>query len=217
MKEFLESLYEIENFGIYLFVVIGVLVVLFLLILFFGKKSADERLEEFEEKENDNVNAFKTIENEVALDTPKVSKTVDEEVKPSFNYDEDIVSENDTPIIEEHEEHEETINNQVENKEFDFEALANEISKELESIDNNKKVVNEVKPVIEEHDELINVFKDSNQEPKKEESKSVPRPTVFSSVYVNRNNDNNISNNTTLKKEEDRVLPTGLGLPKRID
>lgn len=217
MKEFLESLYEIENFGIYLFVVIGVLVVLFLLVLFFGKKSADERLEEFEEKENDNVNAFKTIENEVALDTPKVSKTVDEEVKPSFNYEEDIVSENDTPINEEHEEHEETINNQVENKEFDFEALANEISKELESIDNDKKVVNEVKPVIEEHDELINVFKDSNQEPKKEESKSVPRPTVFSSVYVNRNNSNNISNNTTLKKEEDRVLPTGLDLPKRID
>ena len=217
MKEFLESLYEIENFGIYLFVVIGVLVVLFLLVLFFGKKSADERLEEFEEKENDNVNAFKTIENEVALDTPKVSKTVDEEVKPSFNYEEDIVSENDTPINEEHEEHEETINNQVENKEFDFETLANEISKELESIDNDKKVVNEVKPVIEEHDELINVFKDSNQEPKKEESKSVPRPTVFSSVYVNRNNDNNISNNTTPKKEEDRVLPTGLDLPKRID
>lgn len=217
MKEFLESLYEIENFGIYLFVVIGVLVVLFLLILFFGKKSADERLEEFEEKENDNVNAFKTIENEVALDTPKVSKTENEEIKPSFNNEEDIVSENDTPINEEHEEHEETINNQVENKEFDFEALANEISKELESIDNDKKVVNEVKPVIEEHDELINVFKDSNQEPKKEESKSVPRPTVFSSVYVNRNNDNNISNNTTLKKEEDRVLPTGLDLPKRID
>ena len=217
MKEFLESLYEIENFGIYLFVVIGVLVVLFLLVLFFGKKSADERLEEFEEKENDNVNAFKTIENEVALDTPKVSKTVDEEVKPSFNNEEDIVSENDTPINEEHEEHEETINNQVENKEFDFEALANEISKELESIDNNKKVVNEVKPVIEEHDELINVFKDSNQEPKKEESKSVPRPTVFSSVYVNRNNDNNISNNATQKKEKDRVLPTGLDLPKRID
>ena len=217
MKEFLESLYEIENFGIYLFVVIGVLVVLFLLVLFFGKKSADERLEEFEEKENDNVNAFKTIENEVALDTPKVSKTVDEEVKPSFNNEEDIVSENDTPINEEHEEHEETINNQVENKEFDFETLANEISKELESIDNDKKVVNEVKPVIEEHDELINVFKDSNQEPKKEESKSVPRPTVFSSVYVNRNNDNNISNNTTPKKEEDRVLPTGLDLPKRID
>lgn len=217
MKEFLESLYEIENFGIYLFVVIGVLVVLFLLVLFFGKKSADERLEEFEEKENDNVNAFKTIENEVALDTPKVSKTVDEEVKPSFNYEEDIVSENDTPINEEHEEHEETINNQVENKEFDFEALANEISKELESIDNDKKVVNEVKPVIEEHDELINVFKDSNQEPKKEESKSVPRPTVFSSVYVNRNNSNNISNNTNEKKEEDRVLPTGLDLPKRID
>lgn len=217
MKEFLESLYEIENFGIYLFVVIGVLVVLFLLVLFFGKKSADERLEEFEEKENDNVNAFKTIENEVALDTPKVSKTENEEIKPSFNNEEDIVSENDTPINEEHEEHEETINNQVENKEFDFEALANEISKELESIDNDKKVVNEVKPVIEEHDELINVFKDSNQEPKKEESKSVPRPTVFSSVYVNRNNDNNMSNNTTLKKEEDRVLPTGLDLPKRID
>lgn len=217
MKEFLESLYEIENFGIYLFVVIGVLVVLFLLVLFFGKKSADERLEEFEEKENDNVNAFKTIENEVALDTPKVSKTENEEVKPSINNEEDIVSENDTPINEEHEEHEETINNQVENKEFDFEALANEISKELESIDNDKKAVNEVKPVIEEHDELINVFKDSNQEPKKEESKSVPRPTVFSSVYVNRNNDNNMSNNTTLKKEEDRVLPTGLDLPKRID
>lgn len=217
MKEFLESLYEIENFGIYLFVVIGVLVVLFLLVLFFGKKSADERLEEFEEKENDNVNAFKTIENEVALDTPKVSKTENEEIKPSINNEEDIVSENDTPINEEHEEHEETINNQVENKEFDFEALANEISKELESIDNDKKVVNEVKPVIEEHDELINVLKESNQEPKKEESKSVPRPTVFSSVYVNRNDSNNISNNATQKKEKDRVLPTGLDLPKRID
>ena len=30
--DFLESLYEIENFGIYLFVIIGILVVLFLVV-----------------------------------------------------------------------------------------------------------------------------------------------------------------------------------------
>ena len=41
--DFLESLYEIENFGIYLFVIIGILVVLFLVVLFFGKKDKKMR------------------------------------------------------------------------------------------------------------------------------------------------------------------------------
>ena len=43
--DFLESLYSIENFGIYLFVIIGILVILFLIVLFFGKKDQKKRKE----------------------------------------------------------------------------------------------------------------------------------------------------------------------------
>ena len=43
--DFLESLYSIENFGIYLFIIIGILVVLFLVVLFFGRKDQKKRKE----------------------------------------------------------------------------------------------------------------------------------------------------------------------------
>ena len=78
--DFLESLYEIENFGIYLFVIIGILVVLFLVVLFFGKKDQKMRkkLEEIEEEKPETTDefAFQTTEN--ATDTNATEETVDE-------------------------------------------------------------------------------------------------------------------------------------------
>ena len=69
--DFLESLYEIENFGIYLFVIIGILVVLFLVVLFFGKKDQKMRkkLEEIEEEKLETTDefAFQTTEDATEL------------------------------------------------------------------------------------------------------------------------------------------------------
>ena len=59
--DFLESLYEIENFGIYLFVVIGILVVLFLIVLFFGKRDQKMR-QKLEEQEESTMPKTETTE-----------------------------------------------------------------------------------------------------------------------------------------------------------
>ena len=124
---------------------------------------------------------------------------------------------------------------EVEHKEFDFDALAAAINKELESINENKtyeepkyeepKVEEPKKPVIEEKPFSFPTFEtvepDKIPEPlMKEESAEVkpvieekPRtvmPNVFSSVYVNREEP---------KKEEPKPMPKHVAfeLPKMAD
>ena len=91
MKNFLESLYQIENFGIYLFVFIGVLIVLFLVILFFGKKDSDK-----EEKENTELPKvieepkkeeplFKEVNDTIPVETPHLKNENIEVPMPTVN------------------------------------------------------------------------------------------------------------------------------------
>ncbi len=96
------------------------------------------------------------------------------------------------------------------NKEFDFDALANAISKELETMKDKKE---EVKPVIEEKPFAFPSFESVSPDPvpselvseiKKEEPVKVPRPAVFSSVYVNR-------------KDEEKIVKPQFELPKMAD
>jgi len=130
--EFLESLYSIPNFGIYLFVVIGILVVLFLVILFFGKKDEQKRkLEKKEEEvapvlEQPSVDmAFQEISAPVQVEIPEV---------PPMNVSNDFVSEAPSSL-----EMEAPVSSDFQQeKDFDFDALAEAISKELESIENNE-------------------------------------------------------------------------------
>ena len=63
MEEFLESLYNYEYFGFYLIISIIVLVLLFLVILFFGKKDQKVREVEATKKlQQINAEAFKEEE-----------------------------------------------------------------------------------------------------------------------------------------------------------
>ena len=47
--EFLEKLYEMENFGLYLFGVIGILIVLFMIVLILGKRDQKKSKEQISE------------------------------------------------------------------------------------------------------------------------------------------------------------------------
>ncbi len=236
--DFLESLYSIENFGIYLFVVIGILVVLFLVILFFGKKDEQKRKEEAQTS-NETVDTFKETTNVTPVEVPVVEQNpfgsmqvpeVNQVSKIEENTSVEPISEEKIPEVVE--------------KEFDFDALAAAISKELESIDNVP--VNEAKevkpdliepatsvepvlpkkeekefPVLEESQVVKEEPKVSFEIPEEkntvniEEKKVMPRPTVFSSVYVNRNiEEPKIMEEQNPNVEEAKVEPTPIVEPK---
>lgn len=216
--EFLEKLYSIDNFGIYLFVVIGILVVLFLVILFFGKKDAKKRkLETLDQTSSDSDQPlFQETSTETKVEVPvqepytansTVNMVLNDEapVSPSIElpkelHDEPVKKEVETPSVPEKKE-----------KDFDFDALAAAINKELESIEKTdepelpqvkQETVSEtVEPLhfhVEEQKEeepSLNVEPTVDapvkEEPLKEKAVEPvkPRPVmpqVFSSVYVNR-------------------------------
>ena len=261
--DFLESLYEIENFGIYLFVIIGMLVVLFLVVLFFGKKDQKMRKKQ-EESEETKVEptdefAFQTTEDATELNTVSHDKTPDTETKQETHVAEEIkekpVKEEPTEVFEAKpttnvvlnsdlelepstpETVEETKEPDMATREFDFDALAEAISKELESIDNTpkKEPVKEKAPTPQEMPEPkeknFQVFEPIRVEQtsvKKEEEKTVteekevkPRPvmpTVFSSVYVNREKEERKKSEETVKPVKPTIdLPKIADLPKKAE
>lgn len=241
--EFLESLYSIENFGIYLFVIIGILVFLFLLVLFLGKKDQKRRKELEEKLEQTKIesrDSFEEVSAESSLEIPVNTEEVSlksledsvntEEVKTNDNLvntnnvltsnvvlNSDLVNNNVSEEIREEPK-----------KEFDFDALADAISKELAEIDNleNQKNDNQpkvalkndfnyvesaVKPVGEpiKDENMVNHNLNETEDLKTQEVKPKPvMPSVFSSVYVNR------------EKEEPKVTPaqtSEIELPKMVD
>lgn len=240
MKDFLESLYQIENFGIYLFVFIGVLIVLFLVILFFGKKDAikneDKEVKPEESPKQEEVIApaeekplFKEMTEPVVMQTKEikpeeplqtVNNVLNEDIgiTPIQNIEEPVKEEQDVP---------------KEEKEFDFDALAAAITKELESIEQKENTTES--PVLEEQEEAplhfdeptpssVEPKEEIKEEPKVEEKKEEVKPkkvmpTVFSSVYVNRS----VEEPKILKEEhkeevqEEPVLKAKIELPKKID
>ncbi len=244
MKNFLESLYQIENFGIYLFVFIGVLIVLFLVILFFGKKDSDKKEEEntelpkvIEEPKKEEP-LFKEVNDTIPVETPHLKNENVEVPMPTVN---NVLNE-EIPSFEKQEKSavvEETVETPKEEKEFDFDALAAAITKELESIEKKENVNTE--PILEEkteeplHFETNTVkeeikveepkqeIKVEAQEVKKEEPKTKKvMPTVFSSVYVNRSvEEPKILKDEIKMAEEPKVeeapLKAKIELPKTID
>lgn len=259
--DFLESLYEIENFGIYLFVIIGILVVLFLVVLFFGKKDQkmrkkQEELEDAKTEETEEF-AFQTTENAselnvsfndenfdtkpeqeqpVSKEEPTIapSPTLVFETKPTTNVVLNSDLELEPSAIETLEEAKDP---DVSNKEFDFDALAEAISKELESIDNmpKKEAPKEEEPIApvfpETKENNFQVFepirieetsvKKEESKPTVEETEVKPRPvmpTVFSSVYVNREKEEPKKTDEPIKPIKPMIdLPKIADLPKRTD
>lgn len=273
--KFLENLYEMENFGLYLFAIIGVLIVLFMVVLLLGKRDEKKRKEE-EKKEienNTNVTQDTNITQETNNTQETNTKVEDEQNSTSFAFHDEVVPSpveapvsapvqnvtleeesipevkepvftttnnvlnDDVPSIE-HEEQPKLEETPVVNvvteettpkieapvKEFDFDALASAISRELESIE--KKEI----PKVEEPKTINSNFKtyepvdleakeEIKEEVKNEPVKSRPvMPTVFSSVYVNREKEVKEPE----KKEEQPVkpsfdLPKMVDLPKKVD
>lgn len=259
--EFLENLYEIENFGIYLFVVIGILVVLFLVVLFFGRKDQKARTVDTKKEENQNLEpkeevAFeeKTVptEVEVPIIEPAVAINGQKEVEPQV-FTESVPSSNvvlNSNFMEEEVKEEQPAIQKE--REFDFDALADAISKELETIDNHVEEVTameeklpEVKGVSipKEEEDNFQVFEPVRIEPIVEEVKEEveiepekvvedvvkPKPvmpTVFSSVYVNREKEEvkPVIPSTPVEQTETVTpikptieLPKMVDLPKKVD
>lgn len=205
--EFLYKLYENEYFGIGLFAIITVLLFLFLIILFFGKKDEKVRkLEETKKLELENINAFKEVEEmKEKLDIPVIEQpiikeeVIENKVEPSF----------DNPFVEEPlkaelaEEFESVNEESVEDINFELPDLtANKVEEPVneENIFQTpvleetmfeeplKEEIVEEKP---ETDEIIfeeiNPF-DMSSIQLEEETPAVVKPKVeapFSSVFVN--------------------------------
>lgn len=73
MEDFLNKLYNYEYFGVYLMIAIAVLVLLFIIVLFFGKK--DQKKREIEETKKlqqiNNPDAFKEENNVASVEVPQ--------------------------------------------------------------------------------------------------------------------------------------------------
>ncbi len=226
--DFLESLYSIENFGIYLFIIIGILVVLFLVVLFFGRKDQKKRKELEDKLEQTKIStrdAFKDVSEEPTnVEVPALEPEVEnikEENEMTFSPEKNITTnavlnsdlELDNSLVHEEPSEEEP------KKEFDFDALADAISKELAEMEKNTNTEPEVEPLKPIEPEInYRVEEPIHIEPEipmpKEEVKPKPvMPAVFSSVYVNREKEEP-------KKEEVKpvtITKPEIELPKMMD
>lgn len=205
MKDFIYGLYQNDNFTLILVIALVVLIIAFVVVYFFGKK--DQRLEETKRLQKIELDAFKQEEKapekvevkEEVKNEPEVKETVNEDVNVTEfipDIKEEIEEEVNIPLKEEvkplfkdHEEEEKPISiNELAN-DLEDEKLENDLSS-LESIKNEFNSINipEVKEEVEKP-----VFK--------------PSPQIFSSVFVDKKEENIVSNNeeehvTEIKKKE---------------
>lgn len=207
MKDFIYGLYQNDNFTLILVIALVVLIIAFVVVYFFGKK--DQKLEETKRLQKIELDAFKQEENvpekvevkeelkkedevkesinedvNVTEFIPDVKEEIEEEVNIPLNKEEEV-----KPLFKDHEEEEKPISINELSSDLEDEKLENDLSS-LESIKNEFNSINipEVKEEIEKP-----VFK--------------PSPQIFSSVFVDKKEENIVSNNeeehvTEIKKEQ---------------
>lgn len=206
MKDFIYGLYQNDNFTLILVIALVVLIIAFVVVYFFGKK--DQKLEETKRLQKIELDAFKQEEKAPEKVEVKEELKKEDEVKETINEDvnvtefipdvkEEIEEEVNIPLKEEevkplfkdHEEEEKPISINELSSDLEDEKLENDLSS-LESIKNEFNSINipEVKEEIEKP-----VFK--------------PSPQIFSSVFVDKKEENIVSNNeeehvTEIKKEQ---------------
>ena len=203
MKDFIYGLYQNDN----LVIALVVLIIAFVVVYFFGKK--DQKLEETKRLQKIELDAFKqeekvpekvevkeelkkedevkeTINEDVNVTEfiPDVKEEIEEEVNIPLKKEEEV-----KPLFKDHEEEEKPISINELSSDLEDEKLENDLSS-LESIKNEFNSINipEVKEEIEKP-----VFK--------------PSPQIFSSVFVDKKEENIVSNNeeehvTEIKKEQ---------------
>ena len=207
MKDFIYGLYQNDNFTLILVIALVVLIIAFVVVYFFGKK--DQKLEETKRLQKIELDAFKQEENvpekvevkeelkkedevkenidedvNVTEFIPDVKEEIEEEVNISLKKEENV-----RPLFKDHEEEEKPISINELSSNLEDEKLENDLSS-LESIKNEFNSINipEVKEEMEKP-----VFK--------------PSPQIFSSVFVDKKEENIVSNNeeehvTEIKKEQ---------------
>lgn len=207
MKDFIYGLYQNDNFTLILVIALVVLIIAFVVVYFFGKK--DQKLEETKRLQKIELDAFKqeekvpekvevkeelkkedevkeTINEDVNVTEfiPDVKEEIEEEVNIPLKKEEEV-----KPLFKDHEEEEKPISINVLSSDLEDEKLENDLSS-LESIKNEFNSINipEVKEEMEKP-----VFK--------------PSPQIFSSVFVDKKEENIVSNNeeehvTEIKKEQ---------------
>lgn len=207
MKDFIYGLYQNDNFTLILVIALVVLIIAFVVVYFFGKK--DQKLEETKRLQKVELDAFKQEEkapekvevkeelkkedevketiNEgvnVTEFIPDVKEEIEEEVNIPLKKEEEV-----KPLFKDHEEEEKPISINELSSDLEDEKLENDLSS-LESIKNEFNSINipEVKEEMEKP-----VFK--------------PSPQIFSSVFVDKKEENIVSNNeeehvTEIKKEQ---------------
>lgn len=207
MKDFIYGLYQNDNFTLILVIALVVLIIAFVVVYFFGKK--DQKLEETKRLQKIELDAFKQEENVPEKVEVKEELKKEDEVKETINEDVNVTEfipdvkdeieeevniplkkeEEVKPLFKDHEEEEKPISINELSSNLEDEKLENDLSS-LESIKNEFNSINipEVKEEIEKP-----VFK--------------PSPQIFSSVFVDKKEENIISNNeeehvTEIKKEQ---------------
>lgn len=207
MKDFIYGLYQNDNFTLILVIALVVLIIAFVVVYFFGKK--DQRLEETKRLQKIELDAFKQEEKapekvevkEEVKNEPEVKETVNEDVNVTEfipDIKEEIEEEVNIPLKKEeevkplfkdHEEEEKPISINELASDLEDEKLESDLNS-LESIKNEFNSINipEVKEEVEKP-----VFK--------------PSPQIFSSVFVDKKEENIVSNNeeehvTEIKKKE---------------
>lgn len=207
MKDFIYGLYQNDNFTLIFVIALVVLIIAFVVVYFFGKK--DQKLEETKRLQKIELDAFKQEEKapekvevkEEVKNEPEVKETVNEDVNitefiPDIKEEiEEEVNiplkkeEEVKPLFKDHEEEEKPISINELASDLEDEKLESDLNS-LESIKNEFNSINipEVKEEVEKP-----VFK--------------PSPQIFSSVFVDKKEENIVSNNeeehvTEIKKEE---------------
>ena len=207
MKDFIYGLYQNDNFTLILVIALVVLIIAFVVVYFFGKK--DQKLEETKRLQKIELDAFKQEEKVPEKVEVKEELKKEDEVKESSNEDVNVTQfipdvkeeieeevniplkkeEEVKPLFKDHEEEEKPISINELSSDLEDEKLENDLSS-LESIKNEFNSINipEVKEEMEKP-----VFK--------------PSPQIFSSVFVDKKEENIVSNNeeehvTEIKKEQ---------------
>lgn len=207
MKDFIYGLYQNDNFTLILVIALVVLIIAFVVVYFFGKK--DQKLEETKRLQKIELDAFKQEENVPEKVEVKEELKKEDEEKETINEDVNVTEfipdvkeeieeevniplkkeENVRPLFKDHEEEEKPISINELSSDLEDEKLENDLSS-LESIKNEFNSINipEVKEEMEKP-----VFK--------------PSPQIFSSVFVDKKEENIVSNNeeehvTEIKKEQ---------------
>lgn len=167
MMDFIYELYQNDNFVLYLTIALVILIVLFVLVLIFGKR--DQKLEETKRLQKIDVDAFKEekkdeVKVEVPAKEPEEIKTekieeVKEEIKPVTTEEPKVAKSifDDTQVL--------PIADKVENKATDeeikvttFEPIKVEEKQEEPAVEEaNKKEVNKPLIDIEEESKPINI------------------------------------------------------------